>query len=68
MAWERNFEAKVLKIREKELRYQKLNYTIEVCALELRYSLELPLNQPCLGALECYLVFILMWPATFLGC
>ncbi|KAF9007916.1 ATP-binding cassette transporter [Cyathus striatus] len=29
MAWERNFEARVLKIREKELKYQKLNYTIE---------------------------------------
>ena len=31
MAWERNFEKRVLKIREKELKYQKLNYTIEVC-------------------------------------
>lgn len=30
MAWERNFEAKVLKVREKELKYQKLNYTVEV--------------------------------------
>ncbi len=30
MAWERNFEAKVLKIRAKELKYQRLNYTIEV--------------------------------------
>ncbi|THH21147.1 hypothetical protein EW146_g360 [Bondarzewia mesenterica] len=29
MAWERNFEDRVLKIREKELKYQKLNYTIE---------------------------------------
>ncbi|KAJ8520309.1 hypothetical protein ONZ45_g2846 [Pleurotus djamor] len=29
MAWERSFEAKVLKVREKELKYQKLNYTIE---------------------------------------
>ncbi|KAF9031702.1 multidrug resistance-associated ABC transporter [Hymenopellis radicata] len=29
MAWERNFEAKVLKIRAKELKYQRLNYTIE---------------------------------------
>ncbi|GLB42389.1 putative atp-binding cassette transporter [Lyophyllum shimeji] len=29
MAWERNFEAKVLKVREKELKYQKLNYSIE---------------------------------------
>ena len=32
MAWERSFEARVLKIREKELRYQRLNYTIEVSA------------------------------------
>jgi hypothetical protein len=31
MAWERNFEKRILKIREKELKYQKLNYTIEVC-------------------------------------
>lgn len=30
MAWERNFEARVYKIRERELKYQKLNYTIEV--------------------------------------
>ncbi|KAF8842919.1 P-loop containing nucleoside triphosphate hydrolase protein [Paxillus ammoniavirescens] len=30
MAWERNFENKVLKIREKELRYQKLSYMVEV--------------------------------------
>lgn len=30
MAWERSFEARVLEIREKELKYQKLNYTIEV--------------------------------------
>ncbi|KAG6854494.1 hypothetical protein C0991_006096 [Blastosporella zonata] len=29
MAWERNFEARVLKVREKELKYQKLNYSIE---------------------------------------
>ena len=29
MAWERSFEARVLKIRERELKYQKLNYTIE---------------------------------------
>ncbi|RDB27902.1 ATP-dependent bile acid permease [Hypsizygus marmoreus] len=29
MAWERNFEAKVLKVRVKELKYQKLNYSIE---------------------------------------
>ncbi|KLO19365.1 multidrug resistance-associated ABC transporter [Schizopora paradoxa] len=29
MAWERSFEKRVLKIREKELRYQRLNYLIE---------------------------------------
>lgn len=30
MAWERSFEARVLKVRERELRFQKLNYIIEV--------------------------------------
>ncbi|KAI0641508.1 multidrug resistance-associated ABC transporter [Trametes meyenii] len=30
MAWERSFEGRVLKVRERELKYQKLNYTIEV--------------------------------------
>ena len=30
MAWERSFEKRVLRIRERELKYQKLNYTIEV--------------------------------------
>ncbi|EGO03880.1 hypothetical protein SERLA73DRAFT_84054 [Serpula lacrymans var. lacrymans S7.3] len=30
MAWERSFEKRVLKIRERELKFQKLNYTIEV--------------------------------------
>lgn len=30
MAWERSFEGRVLKVRDKELKYQKLNYTIEV--------------------------------------
>ncbi|KAI0760574.1 multidrug resistance-associated ABC transporter [Fomes fomentarius] len=30
MAWERSFEARVLKIRKRELKYQKLNYMIEV--------------------------------------
>ena len=30
MAWERSFEKRILKIREKELKYQKLDYTIEV--------------------------------------
>ncbi|KAI0761279.1 multidrug resistance-associated ABC transporter [Trametes elegans] len=30
MAWERSFEARVLNVRERELKYQKLNYWIEV--------------------------------------
>ena len=30
MAWERNFEKRVFKIREKELKFQMLNYLIEV--------------------------------------
>ena len=30
MGWERSFEKRVLAIRTKELKYQKLNYTIEV--------------------------------------
>ena len=30
MAWERSFEKRVMEIRERELKYQKLNYTIEV--------------------------------------
>lgn len=30
MAWERSFEKKVLKVREKELKYQRMNYLIEV--------------------------------------
>ncbi|KAI0066796.1 multidrug resistance-associated ABC transporter [Artomyces pyxidatus] len=30
MAWERSFEKRVLQIRSKELKYQKLNYAIEV--------------------------------------
>jgi hypothetical protein len=30
MAWERSFEKRVLAIREKELKYQQLNYAIEV--------------------------------------
>ncbi|KAJ7477234.1 multidrug resistance-associated ABC transporter [Mycena galericulata] len=30
MAWERNFEARVMRVREKELKYQKLTYTITV--------------------------------------
>ncbi|KAJ7122930.1 multidrug resistance-associated ABC transporter [Mycena epipterygia] len=30
MAWERNFEARVMRLRDKELKYQKLTYTINV--------------------------------------
>ena len=30
MAWERSFESRVLKVRNRELKYQNLNYTIEV--------------------------------------
>ena len=37
MAWERSFEKKILKIRDKELKYQKLNYLIEVCHLNFFY-------------------------------
>ncbi|SRR6266702_706752 len=33
MAWERNFEKRVLNIREKELKFQRLNYIIEVRSL-----------------------------------
>lgn len=31
MAWERSFEDKVLQIRQRELKYQQMNYHIEVC-------------------------------------
>ncbi|KAJ7598811.1 multidrug resistance-associated ABC transporter [Mycena floridula] len=30
MAWERSFEARVLQVREKELKYQRLTYNIEI--------------------------------------
>lgn len=30
MAWERSFEKKVLKVRERELKYQKLSYMVEL--------------------------------------
>src|SRR5271168_2100295 len=35
MAWERSFEKRILKVRDKELKYQKLNYTIEVLQIQL---------------------------------
>jgi hypothetical protein len=46
MAWERNFEAKVMKVREKELKYQKLNYTIEVCLPPNHQNLPDPAGGP----------------------
>ena len=36
MGWERSFEKRVLAIRDKELKYQKLNYTIEVIIIDPR--------------------------------
>lgn len=38
MAWERSFEARVLKVREKELKYQKKNYIIEVSVCNIKVS------------------------------
>lgn len=32
MAWERKYEAKILGVRDKELKSQRLNYTIQVGA------------------------------------
>jgi hypothetical protein len=56
MAWERNFEKRVLKIREKELEYQRLNYTIEVC---FAIVLGVLLSKSCVDPLECHLVVTL---------
>ncbi len=56
MAWERSFEARVLKIREKELKYQKLNYTIEVCSWCWWISMTNTNLEMFLDALECHLV------------
>lgn len=54
MAWERSFEARVLKIRDRELKYQKLNYTIEVCSHE---TIKIQsANFRVLDSLECDLV------------
>ncbi|KAJ7589555.1 multidrug resistance-associated ABC transporter [Mycena floridula] len=40
MAWERSFEARVLQIRDKELKYQRLTYTIEIMVFtELKFAL-----------------------------
>ena len=30
MAWERSFEKRILKVRERELKYQKLSYMVEL--------------------------------------
>jgi hypothetical protein len=39
MAWERSFEARIMKVRAKELKYQRLNYIIEVRLLLVSYIL-----------------------------
>jgi hypothetical protein len=59
MAWERSFEAKVLKIREKELKYQQLNYTIEVSVLVMDTLCPYLCRRRraiLIDSLECYLV------------
>ena len=38
MAWERSFEKRIVKIREKELNYLKLNYVIEVLLFKFPLS------------------------------
>ena len=38
MAWERSFEKRILNIREKELKYLKLDYTIEVLSFPFLLS------------------------------
>jgi hypothetical protein len=53
MAWERSFEARVLKVREKELKYQKLNYTIEVSSPLSLYRAYSHMHQ---DAMECNMV------------
>lgn len=53
MAWERSFEARVHKVREKELRYQKLNYTIEVSNPFLLYCAYSHVHQ---DVMECNMV------------
>ena len=54
MAWERNFEAKVMKVRQKELRYQKLNYSIEVSLLI--WKMAHVSERSNLDLVECYMV------------
>ena len=43
MAWERSFEKRVLKVRERELKYQKLSYMVELLFNVLWYN---PLVSP----------------------
>jgi len=40
MAWERSFEKRVMKIREREMKYQKLNYRIEALDFPSRPTAE----------------------------
>lgn len=56
MAWERSFEKRVHKIREKELRYQKLNYNIEVNSFVYAYGKALLMHVA--GPLECYIQLV----------
>ena len=55
MAWERSFEARVLKIRNKELKFQKLNFTIEVSGSSTLISV-LIADDTFVDLLECHLV------------
>lgn len=57
MAWERSFEARVIKVREKELKFQKLNYTIEARSLLLRAAAAHTLTGECVyvGSVERHL-------------
>jgi hypothetical protein len=56
MAWERSFEARVLKVREKELKYQKKNYIIEVSICNIKYLSSLTTLLRNIGPVELYLV------------
>ena len=47
MAWERNFEQRVLKVRDRELKYQQLNYTIEVLWNAIWYAANKRLSLNC---------------------
>ena len=48
MAWERSFEGRVMKVRAKELKYQKLNYHIEVIFNAIWYDFFLSKIHWCL--------------------